>query len=247
MEYLPPPADIPRKSWIDRVQAFFEILLVSGLVSGFLAALILSLFQLENLESLMRDARMVAIYLLVESGIIFIILAFLFTLHRENLGSLGLRWQHWKRNAVLGLALVPLLFLINAAVALLFRFFLPRYYMEQNPLTEIIRTPEQLALFIVSALVAGGIKEELQRAFIINRFRQYLGGAVVGLVIWSVAFGAGHYIQGVQGITIATIYGFFFGAIYLMTGSLIAPIAAHAAYDTVALLAYWFLSKAVGR
>jgi membrane protease YdiL (CAAX protease family) len=108
---------------------------------------------------------------------------------------------------------------------------------------EIIQTPQQLALFIFSALVAGGIKEELQRAFILNRFRRYLGGAWVGLVIWSLAFGAGHYVQGVQGIVIASLYGFVFGITYILSGSLLAPIVAHSVYDTLALLAYWFVTK----
>jgi membrane protease YdiL (CAAX protease family) len=61
----------------------------------------------------------------------------------------------------------------------------------------------------------------------------------LGLIVWSLAFGAGHYVQGVH-ITIATIYGFVFGILYLLRGSLIAPIVAHAAYDTMALLIYWF-------
>jgi len=245
MDSLPAPAEIPRKSWIDRFQALFEVLLLSGLVSGFLAALFLSLFRLQNLANLMKDAKTVAIYLLLESGITFLLLALVFKVHRETLGSLGLRWKHWRRNLVLGLALVPLLFLISAVVALLFKIYLPQYYLEENPLTQIIHTPQQLALFILSALVAGGIKEEVQRAFILNRFRTYLGGAAAGLVIWSVAFGAGHYIQGMQGIVIAAIYGFFFGAIYLLSGSILAPIAAHSAYDTIALLAYWVFAKAV--
>ncbi len=143
----------------------------------------------------------------------------------------------------LGLALVPFLFLIDAIVAIAFKLYLPKYYMEQNPLTEIIRTPQQLALFILAALLAGGIKEELQRAFILNRFRTYLGGSAVGLVLWSIAFGAGHYIQGAQGIVIAAIYGFLFGIVYILSGSLIAPMIAHGLYDSLALLAYWFFSR----
>jgi membrane protease YdiL (CAAX protease family) len=145
-------------------------------------------------------------------------------------------------NVVIGLLVVPFLFLINSAVNLLFRVYFPRYYIERNPLTESIGSPQQLLLFVFSALIAGGIKEELQRAFILNRFRRYLGGASVGLVLWSLAFGAGHYVQGAQGITAAALYGLIFGIIYLASGNLIAPIIAHGAYDTLALLGYWFTS-----
>jgi membrane protease YdiL (CAAX protease family) len=62
-------------------------------------------------------------------------------------------------------------------------------------------------------------------------------------VIWSLAFGAGHYVQGVPGIVIASLYGFIFGTIYLLSGSLIAPIVAHGVYDSLAILAYWFFSR----
>ncbi len=64
----------------------------------------------------------------------------------------------------------------------------------------------------------------------------------MGLVVWSIGFGAGHYVQGVQGVVTAALYGLIFGIVYLQSGSLIAPIVAHSAYDSLALLAYWFFS-----
>jgi membrane protease YdiL (CAAX protease family) len=231
----------PSKSWTVRFQALFEVLLLSGLLSSFLAALIVSLVHGKNAEFATMEAKTVCAFLLLEAGFTFLLLTVILRAHRETIGSLGLRWYRWKSNFLLGLALVPFLFLVNAAVAFVFRIYLPRYYLEQNPLTELIHTPQQLGLFVFSALVAGGIKEEVQRAFILNRFSRYLGGAGLGLVLWSLAFGLGHYLQGVQGISIAALYGFIFGIIYLRSGSLIAPIVAHGAYDTVALLAYWLV------
>jgi membrane protease YdiL (CAAX protease family) len=243
MEYSPFPEEIRRNPWIDRLIALLEVLLMSGLLSGFLAAVPFSVFQIGNMALLLKDAKFISIYLLLESCITFLILAVILRAHRETIASLGLRWKNWSRNFALGLALVPFLFLIDAIVALAFKLYLPKYYMEQNPLTEMIRTPQQLALFILAALLAGGIKEELQRAFILNRFRSYLGGSAVGLVLWSVAFGAGHYIQGAQGIVIAVFYGFIFGIAYILSGSLIAPMIAHGLYDSLVLLAYWFFSR----
>ncbi len=243
MEDSPLPVEIPRKPRIDRLIALFEVLLVSGLISSFFAALPFSAFHIGNMALLLKDARLVSLYILLEACLTFLILAIILKARGETIAGLGLRREHWRRNLGLGLALVPCLFLINAIVALAFKYYLPRYYIEQNPLTEIIRTPQQLALFIFAALLAGGIKEELQRAFILNRFRSCLGGAAAGLVLWSIAFGAGHYIQGIQGIVIAAIYGFIFGIIYILSGSLIAPMVAHGLYDSLVLLAYWFLSS----
>jgi len=243
MDDAPSPVEIPSKPWIDRIQAGIEILLLSGLVSGFLAALAMPLLRIRSMDRLLQDVRLLSVYLLMESAISLLLLIGLLKLHQEPIASIGFQWKHWKRNLLMGLALVPFLFMINGFVAIFFKFYLPKYFMEENPLIQSVHTPQQLALFIFSALVAGGFKEEMQRAFILNRFRSYLGGAGVGLLVWSLAFGAGHYVQGVQGIVIASLYGFFFGVIYLLSGSLIAPIAAHGAYDALAILAYWFFSK----
>lgn len=234
--------EMPRKTWADRVLALFEIFLLSGLVTGFLAFLPFSFFHIKDLNLMLKDSKLLSIYLLCDCGLTFLILGIILKTHRERLCSLGLTWENWKRNLVLGLGMVPLFFLMNVLVETFFKVVLPRYYYPTNPLTEPIRTPQELALFAVTVLLAGGIREELQRAFIINRFRSYLGGALVGLVIWSILFGALHSVQHAQGIVLATIFGFFFGLIYLRTGSLIAPIVAHGTYDVLAVLAYWFLS-----
>jgi membrane protease YdiL (CAAX protease family) len=239
---MEPFPDKPRKPLIEKFLALFEVLLLSGLLSSSLAALPLAAFYRKSAELLTNNVKTLSSFLLLETAITICLLLMVLKVHQETICSLGLQWARWKLNLLIGLALVPFLFLINDIVAIAFRLYLPKYYTERNPLTEIIHTPSQLALFVFSALIAGGIKEELQRAFILNRFGRYLGGAGVGLVLWSLAFGAGHYVQGAQGVTIATIYGLIFGITYLLSGSLIAPIVAHGAYDALALLAYWFIS-----
>jgi len=244
MDYVPPTnPEPPRRTWLDRVQALFEVLLLSGLLSSLLAGLILYPFHSWKPPNLLQSAKSLSIFLLLESGIAFLILAVILRTRRETISSLGLSWNRWKVHLATGLALVPLLFLLNGVVAVIFKTYFPQYYLEDNPLIQLIQTPQQLVLLIFSALVAGGIKEELQRAFILTRFRLYLGGAGLGLVLWSIGFGAGHYVQGVQGIITAGLYGLIFGIIYLQSGSLIAPIVAHGAYDSVALIAYWYFAR----
>jgi membrane protease YdiL (CAAX protease family) len=243
MNSLPPNPDLPRKTIMDRIQALFEVLLLSGLFSSVLAGLILHPFYGKKPPDLLADAKILSVFLLLESAVTFLILAVILKFRREAISSLGLRWHRWKFHFAVGLALVPLLFLLNGVVTVVFQTYFPQYYLAQNPLIQLIQTPRQLVLIIFSALIAGGIKEELQRAFILTRFREYLGGAGIGLIVWSIGFGAGHYVQGVQGVVAATIYGLIFGIIYLQSRSLIAPITAHGAYDSVALIAYWFLAR----
>ena len=227
--------------WYARLRAVLEILLISGLVTSFLVSLIMAaIFGRDHLEMLTANANFLVAFLLLEAAATFIFLWILMKTHRETLPDLGLKKMRWKTNVLLGLMLAPLLMLVNGAVDMVFHLFLPQYVLERNPLTDMIQSPGQLILFILAAIIAGGIKEELQRAFILRRFRHHLGGSAIGLIIWSLAFGAGHYIQGMQGIFVATIYGFILGIFYLTRGSLVGPITAHAVYDTLVLLLYWF-------
>ncbi len=231
--------------WIDRLQAFLEVLLLSGLVSSLLASLPFGLTGRDPV-SLSNDALSVAAFILLEASILLLLLMFVLRMNRETLLDLGLYRHQWISHLAVGAALVPVLFFVNAVVAISFKVLLPRYFLERNPLVDLIKTPEDLAVFLFAALYAGGIKEELQRAFILNRFRDHLGGAWFGLAVWSIAFGTGHYVQGLQGVVAATIFGFLFGALYLVRRSLLAPLAAHALYDTTALLGYWFLNPGTG-
>lgn len=240
MNDFPLAPEPPENPWLDRFQAIIEVLLLSGLVSGFFAALPFSIRSTGHPGMILSNARIVVATILLEAGICLLLLWVLLRLHRETLRDLSLHFDRWISDLAWGATLVPILFLANFLVTAGFRFFLPQYYLDRNPLTEIIRTPAELAMFIGAALVAGGIKEEVQRAFILTRFRQHLGGAILGLLLWSAVFGAQHYVQGLQGIVAASLFGFLFGAVYLIRGSLLAPIVAHGIYDTVALLGYWF-------
>ena len=68
-------------------------------------------------------------------------------------------------------------------------------------------------------------------------------GAVLGLIhVMENLADSSKLGAGIAVAFVATIYGLIFGITYLVSGSLIAPIVAHGAYDAVALLAYWFFS-----
>ena len=236
-----PPPSVPRKSWLDRVQALFEILLMSGLVSGFLASFPLFALVEGSGESLVGDARIIALSLLLESAFSLLILILILRLRGEPFSSLGLHLDRWKFQSALGLGLIPFLFFVNVVVAVVFKYYFPEHYLEENPLSKTIRSPGQLVLFIFAALIAGAIKEELQRAFILNRFRDYLGSrrGTCGL---ESGFRSRALCPGISGIATTTLLGLLFGIVYLKTRSLIGPIVAHGTYNTLALLAYWFFA-----
>ena len=187
----------------------------------------------------MNDLGILPFTLLLAAGIDLLLIIAVLKIHRESIRRIGLHWNRWKSNIAVGLAVVPLLLVVNMAVIWIFQAYLPQYYTEVNPLTENVRTFGQLCLFIITAIFAGGIQEELQRAFILDRFDRYLGGAGVGLVLWSIAFGLNHYVQGAQGIVTAGIFSIIFGSLFLIRRSLLGPIVAHSIYNALILLGYW--------
>ena len=100
----------------------------------------------------------------------------------------------------------------------------------------MIRTTRDAGLFSVVAIVAGGLREEVQRAFVLRRFSTHLGGPGVGLAVTSLAFGAGHLVQGFDAAVATSLLGFAWGLMYLRRRSAVAPIVSHAAYNGTQVL-----------
>ena len=86
-------------------------------------------------------------------------------------------------------------------------------------------------IFAFVVMIAGGVREEIQRGFVLRRFEQYLGGGAVGLVVFSALFGLGHLEQG-RDVALATaILGAFWGAIFLRRRSIVGPMVGHAGFN----------------
>ena len=230
-----------QSKWASRLQAVIEIVMVSSVVSGFLVSMVLAaVFGRNRLNMAEMDVEFFATYQLFAAVVTFLILWILMKRGGETLTGLGLHLKQWKANILLGILAAPCLLVLSVGIITAFKSFLPEYALEKNPLIEMIHSPRQLALFIITVIVAGGIQEEIQRAFILCRFRSHLGGSWIGLVVWSLVFGAGHYVQGAQGMLAATVLGFIFGTLYLIRGNLVLPMTAHACYNTLTVFIYWF-------
>jgi membrane protease YdiL (CAAX protease family) len=139
--------------------------------------------------------------------------------------------------AVLGVMLVPAAFMVVVLVLGSIIMWAPWLRNQpRNPLEDLLSTSFHRLLFGVVVIVAGGLREEVQRAFILHRFEQRLGGALVGLVLFSFAFGLGHLDQG-RDVAIATgTLGLFWGAVYLRRRSIVAPAVSHAGFNVLEIL-----------
>ena len=132
---------------------------------------------------------------------------------------------------------MPVIFVAVGVLLNALRLFLPWLHnVRTNPLEQLAGSPAQAAMFALVAIVAGGVREELQRAFMLHRFEQYLGGAAVGVIVTSIGFGFLHGVQGRDAMITTGALGAFWAGVYLRRRSSIAPIVSHAGFNSLEIL-----------
>lgn len=218
--------------WAARAVALAEVILCSGFPTQILLGLGLSLVGVSPLVDGALSAGFVVALSLIDTVLVLGLIFGLLRLHGESPRALFLGDRPARRETALGLLLVAPTVGLAAASVLVLRQIAPWLHnVPQNPLEAFIRTPGVALLFAVVAVVAGGLREELQRAFILNRFEQHLGGALVGLVLFSVAFGAGHLVQGRDVAIVTGLLGASWGALYLWRRSVVSAVVSHAGFN----------------
>jgi membrane protease YdiL (CAAX protease family) len=218
--------------------AMLEIALVA--TAGFiLVPLVMALFGLSP-HAIMNSSTSMVILLVSEATLTLLLIRFLMALRGEVPGKIGWSTTNLIREIGIGLLTVPVLFAATFSVKVGFQVFFPHWATVHNPLLELIKTDWDLGLFLFASIYAGGLKEEVQRAFVLTRFRDSLGGVYVGLFLWSLFFGYGHAIQGIDNAVGAGILGLFFGLLFIWRRNLTAPIVAHILYDVLTLIIYRF-------
>jgi len=143
------------------------------------------------------------------------------------------------REALIGLATLPAVFMLVMLVLVLVMRYVPQLHnVTSNPFEDMLRNRTDALIFAIVVMVAGGVREEVQRGFIAHRFDQYLGGALWGVAIYSVFFGAGHIDQGYDAMIAIGLLGFLWGLLYISRRSIVAPLVSHATFNLAQLLKY---------
>jgi membrane protease YdiL (CAAX protease family) len=138
-----------------------------------------------------------------------------------------------------GVPLTVVVLVVGIGLLLGIRYLVPSLQtVPENPLEGLLRSPRDAWMFAFVALVAGGIREEIQRAFLLHRFEVWLGGSTVGVVVTSLAFGAGHLLQGVDAALVTGSLGALWAVVYLRRRSTLAPIVSHAGFNLLQVLQY---------
>jgi membrane protease YdiL (CAAX protease family) len=222
-----------------RVVAVIEILMCSSvptqvLIAGLLGALGLAPRTPGDQLSL----PFVFALSLADSALLIALMVVFLRVHGE---SPRLLWRGRRRlvpEVSLGLALVPIT-VVAAGLLMtsILTFFPSLHNVPTNPFETLVAGGYGDAAMIgVIAIVAGGLREELQRAFLLRRFEQHFGGAAVGVVVLSTAFGLGHVMQGWDAAVTTGLLGAFWAIVYLWRRSSIAPILSHAGFNSIEVL-----------
>lgn len=239
----PLPADLRGPSVAERLGALAEVVICSGLPTQlFLLSLMTSLGMRLQTPDGRWSAFFVGVLSLLDTALVVALILLFLASHRERARDVMIGNRPVAREAALGLSLmVPILIFASLVLVLIFRLAPQLHNVERNPFEDMLQNRRDASLFAIVATIAGGVREELQRGFILHRFSQYLGGGSVGVVIYSLVFGLGHVDQGWDAaITVATL-GAIWGTIYLTRGSIIAPMVSHAGFNLAQLIKYMAL------
>jgi membrane protease YdiL (CAAX protease family) len=219
-------------------RAIVEILLCSGVPSQLVIGAVLTLAGWPPFSS-SGTPRLGPLFFLslADTVLLILLITALLWASGERVRPLLRGTRSFRGETILGLLLVPVLFIGVGVTVLFVRRLVPSLHnVPTNPFEEFLKTPTEAGLFAVVAIVAGGVREEVQRVFLLHRFEQHLGGAVVGLIVVSIAFGAGHAMQGWDASIATGMLGLTWGWIYLRRRSAVAPIVSHAGYNALQIL-----------
>ena len=222
-----------------RVIAAVEVLLCSSLPTQIVIGQLLAAIGLDpRTDSGQLSPPFAFALLLIDSVVLTTLMVILTRAHRESPRALWLGDRSIVREFGLGLALVPLVFLIVGLLMTgLMRLVPGLHNVTENPIEQLATGgPHQAAMLGVIAVLAGGVREELQRAFLLRRFEQHLGGPFVGVIVLSIAFGLGHYPQGWDAVVATGVLGAIWAIVYLRRRSSVAPIVSHAGFNLLEVL-----------
>lgn len=229
---------MPRSTW----PTWIEILLCSGYPTQFAIGLAL---QAGGLRPTQSDGSLSAPFvfaLTLLDTILLLSLIFAFLRRRgDSPRRVFLGERAIAREVGAGVLSVPVAMTIVIVVSLMVRQFAPSLRtVPNNPLEAFVGTQAGFWMFLFVVIVAGGVREELQRAFLLHRFRFDLGQPWMGLFITSLAFAMGHTLQGLDVAIITGLLGALWGVIYLVRGSAVAAMISHSLFNSGELLRVFF-------
>lgn len=240
---LYPPAGVTGR---ERLRAVAEVLLCSSVPTQLGLTLLLAAFGWSIVDEAGGLSLSFVVTLSLADTLVLVALMALLTRARgEHPRDLWLGRRPVGRELVLGVLLIPLVFGLAISVMLLVQALAPSLQnVAENPFGALASSPGNAAALGLVAVIAGGVREELQRAFLLRHFERYLFGPVVGVVVLSVAFGLGHAAQGWNAALATGTLGLFWALAYLRRRSVVALVVSHAGFNAIEVFLFALLGAA---
>lgn len=246
-EYVPPAFDLksgPRRVGVRPPGAgiaLLQIIACSGFPTQILIVIVMTLLGFKQTANPDDWSLGYVGTLLVLDSVVVVSLAILFLrVHGERPIDVFLDMQPMLGEIVRGLLLVPVVFLMVGTIALLVQRYAPGLHQETNPFQSLVRAPYGILIVSALSVIVGGLREEIQRAFVLHRFTQ-IGAPVIGLLAFSALFGLGHLVQGWDAVIMTSALGLTWGLVYLRRRSIIAPAICHGLFDVIQVAALGLL------
>ena len=234
---FPAPAPTPVRA---RLSALLEVMLCSGYPTQLsLVVLMTSLGMSIRTSTGGLTPSFVFILSLVDAVLVVSLVCYFIRGHGESVRQVLIGDRAILREGMVGILLIPLVFLVVVILLGLVLSLAPGLHnVPVNPLADMVQTRRDAIIFSLVVMVAGGVREEVQRGFIVHRFDQHLGGAGFGVAAYSVAFGMGHLEQGWDAALATGMLGAIWGSLYVMRRSIVAPMVSHAGFNLLQLIKF---------
>lgn len=230
----PPEATVaPGPPPMSRGRAVAEAVLCSSYPTQIVAAAMLATAGLAGTSGngTINPTFLIAVSLL-DATLVVALIVYLLRRRGESVAAVMLGTASWGREAIVGAALVlPVTFGVAALVVTVRALWPSLQNVPVNPMTALMADPDRVVMFAVVVVFAGGVREEMQRAFQLHRLAPAVVPGGTALLLTSITFGLGHTLQGYD-VAIATFgLGLLWGAMWLRRRSIVAPAVCHALFN----------------
>lgn len=238
-----PPGPPP----LSRARAVGEAVLCSSYPTQMVAAALLWALGVAgaDAEGGLNATFIIAVSLL-DAAFVVALIVYLLRRRGESLRDVMLGTAPRWREAALGVGLVVPVTIGVALLVTAVRAVWPSLQnVPVNPLTALLADPRLVVMFAIVVVLAGGVREEMQRAFQLHRLTPQVLPPGAALLATSIAFGLGHTVQG-RDVALATFaLGALWGAMWLRRRSIVAAAVCHALFNLGQVAAAWALGRQI--
>jgi membrane protease YdiL (CAAX protease family) len=218
--------------------AALQVLLVCGIPTQIVAGVVLALgARIPLVDANGISFQFIAMVSLIDTALVCLLIRVFLTLSGEDSTTVFVGRRPVGGEVLRGLASLPIVFLAVTGVVLALRTIAPwTHNVKVSPFDAYLRSPLEAGIFLVVVVLAGGVREELQRGFILHRFEQRLGGIRLGLGLFTILFGLLHLDQGFDVAAAVCLLGLFWGVLYVRRKSVVWAMTNHASFDAAQVL-----------